>query len=78
MCNCESNNVVFAGVSAVAPSINSLPGSAGFYRMQAKIDFAKPIQGFVTGAIYPFHRQKELFVDRRDAAYLLSPEIDLV
>lgn len=78
MCNCGSGNVVFAGAPIGASIINSLPGSAGFYRMQAKIDFAKPIQGFVTGAIYPFHRQKELFVDRRDAAYLLSPEIDLV
>ena len=37
-----------------------------------------PIQGDYTGAWYKFHRMHTLYVDRRDAVYMLGPDMEIV
>ena len=40
-------------------------------------DLTEPLQGEYTGALYSFHRQRKLYVDKRDAVYLMGPEFEM-
>jgi len=55
-----------------------VPGERGFDILRAATILDAPRYGHVTGAEYPFDRQRVLLVDRRDTVYLLSGEVDYV
>lgn len=52
-------------------------GERGLILLSALAEFSVPIYGPVTGAAYPFHIKKRMYVDRRDAVMLLGPEFDI-
>ena len=52
-----------------------MTGEMGFMKLQYIGNDPEELPGQVTGVLYPFHKVATLFVDRRDAAYLLGPEL---
>jgi hypothetical protein len=49
-------------------------GSHGLTLLRAVVQPDEPINGYVTGAEYPFHERVLLYVDDRDVVFLLGPE----
>lgn len=52
-------------------------GERGMLRMERRNGSGEMVYGPVTGAAYPFDERERLFVDRRDAVYMLGPDLGL-
>lgn len=54
-------------------------GEEGFFLMRyLGAELNEPLQGDITGALYMFHERRELYVDKRDAVYLMGPEFEVM
>ena len=42
------------------------------------LELTEPLQGDYTGAIYAFDQKRLLYVDKRDAVYLLGPDFEVM
>lgn len=70
-----------SGSGAVsAPSAPPLlkVGEKGLLLLRATFTPTAPIRGEVTGALYPFNQRQMLYVDARDAVFLLGEDFVLV
>ena len=52
-------------------------GERGMLLMERRNGNGEMLHGPVTGAAYPFDERSRMFVDRRDAVYLLGPDLGL-
>ena len=75
MCNCSKKKWIHAA-KAVPPAITI--GEKGMTLMQTTTITDAPVIGEYTGSYYPFNERQMLFVDTRDAVFLLSEQFQMV
>jgi hypothetical protein len=63
------------------PTINHpvVLGEEGFFLLQyTGPQLTQPVQGEYTGAWYKFHQRRTMYVDKRDAVYLMGPDFEMM
>lgn len=63
--------------TVIAPQVFSF-GEVGLIKMEYLETTDAPFFGQATGQEYPFNEQSIMFVDRRDAVYMLSADFRLL
>jgi hypothetical protein len=54
-------------------------GEEGFFLLRyTGPELTQPIQGDYTAIQYRFHERRLLYVDKRDAVYMLAPDMEIV
>jgi hypothetical protein len=67
-----------------AEAVSSTPppsvrvGEKGWVLLHATFSPSAPLVGEVTRTIYPFDKRQVLYVDKRDAVFLLGEDFELV
>ena len=75
---CKCNHGPAGDARAGRPGAASALGQQGMMLLAASGDERRPQWGEVTGTRYPFDERARMWVDRRDAIYLLGPELRMV
>jgi len=72
---CKCNHGPAGDARAARPGAISALGQQGMMVLEASGQERRPQWGEVTGTRYPFDERARMWVDRRDAIYLLGPEL---